>query len=128
MDYAEFMKEAVSTVGDRGKNYGDVREFLTRVVQIFHLMTGVQLTTREAAMFMTAFKLTRTYEDPHTPDHYVDGVNYLAFAHNVDAAEQAEAASNVPESPLPYRAPTPIKPLNLAERGERAVSDALNGA
>lgn len=120
MKYEDFVKQAVALVGDRGKTYGDIKTGLQKAVDIFELNTGVRLTLREAALFQVAFKQARMFESPEHPDHYLDVVNYMAFAAMMNHDEQEERASNVPtRSNLPD-----LKSLNL---GERAVAAAVGG-
>lgn len=124
MSYADFMKQAKDIVDTRAKGYGDFKQFLIRFTQIYEACTGIRLTLREAAMFQHVWKLTRVFEDPHNADHYLDGVNYLAFAGAIDADEQREMAGNTPTLVTPtYTPPTPLKTLNL---GERAVAQAVS--
>lgn len=127
MSYEGFMKQATDIVAERGKNYGEIAAFLAKQVQLFEAVTGIRLTEREAALFMHTWKMTRIFEDPQNADHYVDGVNYLAFAGMMNAAANA----NVPQ-PEPVKYPAPnfgsiIKPLDLASRlGQNAVAGATD--
>jgi hypothetical protein len=76
----EIINEAANLIKERGQEYGEVNENFERIRLIFFGMTGIRLTSREAAMFLLALKLARMKESPDKKDHYADGINYLAFA------------------------------------------------
>lgn len=80
MDYCEIMHEAAKTFNNRNPKYGDMRAGMDRVAEIATLITGVHLTGHDVALVLHAVKLSRLNNDRSNPDHYIDGVNYLAFA------------------------------------------------
>ena len=53
---------------------------MDRVAHIATLITGIQLSAHDVALVLHAVKLSRLGADRRNPDHYIDGVNYLAFA------------------------------------------------
>lgn len=121
MAYADFMREAIRIVDSRAKPYGDIEAGLNRTARLFEMMTGINLTNREAAMFLHCVKMSRIFEDPDNADHYLDGVNYLAFAGLSNETAQRDAKANQP-SPTITPLPSSIKPLDLASRiGTTAV-------
>jgi len=80
MEYRDFMTDAARIFNDRNPKYGDMRVGMERVAQISTLLTGMQLTAHDVALVLHAVKLSRLGGDRSNPDHYVDGINYLAFA------------------------------------------------
>jgi hypothetical protein len=80
MEYREIMHEAARVFNERNPKYGDMRVGMERVAHIATLITGIQLTAHDVALVLHAVKLSRLGADRRNPDHYVDGVNYLAFA------------------------------------------------
>jgi hypothetical protein len=80
MDYCQIMHEAAKTFNDRNPKYGDMRAGMDRVADIATLITGIHLTSHDVALVLHAVKLSRLNNDRSNPDHYIDGVNYLAFA------------------------------------------------
>ena len=80
MHHKEFLGTADGLVDERGKEYGDLNANFSRICNIFYHMTGVSLTTREAALFLHAVKLARLRTSPNKADTYLDGINYVAFA------------------------------------------------
>jgi hypothetical protein len=80
MKHTEILAEASRLIDERGKDYGDLNANFERVRMIFFAITGINLTSREAAIFLVALKLARLKESPEKTDHYTDGINYLAFA------------------------------------------------
>ena len=80
MEYSSIMTDAVRVFNDRNPKYGDMRVGMDRVAQIASMITGLHLTPHDIALVLHAVKLSRLGGDRKNPDHYVDGVNYLAFA------------------------------------------------
>ena len=80
MKHMEILAEAVETVGERGKDYGQIDENFDRIRTIFFAITGVRLSSYQAAMFLVSLKLARLATNPEKKDSFVDGINYLAFA------------------------------------------------
>jgi hypothetical protein len=80
MDYCNIMHEAARVFNQRNPKYGDMKIGMERVAQIATLITGIHLTAHDVALVLHAVKLSRLNNDRSNPDHYIDGVNYLAFA------------------------------------------------
>jgi len=80
MEYRDIMHDAARVFNDRNPKYGDMRIGMERVAQISTIITGIQLTAHDIALVLHAVKLARLGGDRRNPDHYIDGVNYLAFA------------------------------------------------
>jgi len=80
MEYGKFMNEAVRTFNDRNPKYGDMRIGMENVATLATIMTGIHLTAHDVALVLHAVKLSRLNNDRANPDHYVDGINYFAFA------------------------------------------------
>jgi hypothetical protein len=80
MHYAEIMNEALNIAGERNDTYGNIRPCMERAAVIASTICGVQITPHEIALILHAVKLARLDDDRGNKDHYVDGINYLAFA------------------------------------------------
>jgi len=80
MEYRHIMHEAARVFNERNPKYGDMRVGMERVAQIATLITGIQLSAHDVALVLHAVKLSRLGADRRNADHYIDGVNYLAFA------------------------------------------------
>jgi Domain of unknown function (DUF6378) len=80
MDYVSVMKDAAQIYNVRGAKYGSVRQTMDSVAALASMLTGYQLTAHDVALVMHAFKLDRMTKDRTNPEHYVDGINYFAFA------------------------------------------------
>lgn len=118
MDYCEIMHEAAKTFNNRNPKYGDMRAGMDRVAEIATLITGIHLTSHDVALVLHAVKLSRLNNDRSNPDHYIDGVNYLAFA--------GELIQAVEIAPTPEFAPqVDIKSLEdgIAEMTARYSAD-----
>jgi len=99
MDHKEVLANAISTLEDRGQEYGDVSDTFERVCSIYNLMTGEAFTPWQANMFMMALKMARIRTNRSKSDNYVDGINYLAFAGQFAQAKPGRVAVSMP-SPL----------------------------
>lgn len=80
MDYYNIMKNSAEIFNNRNPKYGDMRMGMENVAQISTIITGIKLTAHDVALVLHAVKLSRLVTDRKNPDHYVDGVNYMAFA------------------------------------------------
>lgn len=80
MDYRELMQKAINIFDSRADKYGDAGTTIDRACVIYTMVTGEELTPFQANIFMHALKLARLNTDRREIDHYVDGINYLAFA------------------------------------------------
>ena len=80
MNYYDIMRNAAEIFNERNPRYGDMRVGMSNVAQIATIITGIQLTAHDVALVLHAVKLSRLGGDRKNPDHYIDGVNYMAFA------------------------------------------------
>ncbi len=84
---AEILRDAEAlTTGDRNRDYGEPRQNMARIAEIFNAMTGGSLDAREVALFHLATKLARLDHSRGHRDSYVDGAAYLAIAFEVSDA------------------------------------------
>ena len=96
MEYRDIMHEAARVFNERNPKYGDMRIGMERVAHIATLITGIQLSAHDVALVLHAVKLSRLGGDRRNPDHYIDGVNYLAFAGEL--IEQPAIAPEIAEA------------------------------
>ena len=75
MNYYDIMRNAAEIFNDRNPKYGDMRVGMENVAQISTIITGIQLSAHDVALV-----LSRLVSDRKNPDHFIDGVNYMAFA------------------------------------------------
>ena len=80
MNYYDIMRNAAEIFNERNPKYGDMRVGMNNVAQIASIITGIELTAHDVALVLHAVKLLRLSGDRKNPDHYIDGVNYMAFA------------------------------------------------
>ena len=80
MEYAEIMNDALVIVGQRNASYGNIKMCMDRAATIASTITGLHVTPHDMALILHALKLARLGEDRANKEHYVDGINYLAFA------------------------------------------------
>jgi hypothetical protein len=108
MEYRDFMMDATRIFNERNPRYGDMRVGMGRVAQIASILTNIELTPHDIALVLHAVKLSRLGNDRQNPDHYVDGINYLAFAgeliteqvgnSELDAAHMAQLEREIAET------------------------------
>jgi hypothetical protein len=80
MDHKQILKSASEILSQRGKQYGEVSDHFSRISQVATTLLNKQITPYDVVMIFHCTKLTRMQETPGDLDHYIDGVNYLAFA------------------------------------------------
>lgn len=83
---ADLEHAAYLTRGDRNRDYGEPVENYRHTAEIFNAISGRDLTSHEAALFMVAVKLARLRTAPNLTDSYVDAMAYLGIAHECAVA------------------------------------------
>ena len=90
MNPHQVLTDASALIGERGADYGGVEDNFSNIAAIANIALGLDLTPFDIAIIMTAVKLSRVRQSPSKADNYLDGVNYLAFAHELRPAPYAE--------------------------------------
>jgi hypothetical protein len=80
MKHTDIINGALDVLKPRGAAYGDVRENHDHIASLASTLTRKELSARDIALVLLAVKLGRMTTSPELADHYVDAVNYLAFA------------------------------------------------
>lgn len=80
MDHKEALRLSAQTLSDRGREYGDPVKCFSDAATIASVMLRRPVTPYDIAKIMEALKLAREAESPHRADHYIDRINYTAFA------------------------------------------------
>lgn len=73
--------------GDRNEAYGDPVESMTRIAAYFNLRTGLNITARQAAIFLECLKDVRSDMNPGHRDSIVDRCGYSAIKWECALAE-----------------------------------------
>lgn len=79
MYHREVLKEAASLLGERGREYGPEDACFQRSADLATIILNKSISKYDVAMILHANKLARMQESRTKSDHYVDGINYLAF-------------------------------------------------
>ena len=79
MNHREVLKEAASLIAERGKEYGPEDACFQRSADLATIILNKAISKYDVAMILHANKLARLQESRAKNDHYVDGINYLAF-------------------------------------------------
>jgi hypothetical protein len=80
MNHTEVLGMSVNTLRDRAAQYGHEEECFDRISQLATLTLNKAISPYDVAMILHCVKLGRLPTGRQTADHYVDGINYLAFA------------------------------------------------
>ena len=86
---AETILEAYRLItGDRNNSYGHPLDDYQRTVNIFHAMTGIEMTAEQGVLFMTAMKLSRLCHNLEQgvvhQDSLIDAAGYLGCLSMID--------------------------------------------
>ena len=79
-NHTEILSTAARTLRDRNIQYGSEEMCFDRISKISTLILNKEISPYDVAMIMVALKLGRLQESRSLDDHYVDGINYMAFA------------------------------------------------
>lgn len=123
MDHKEVLSECIRILGDRGEQYGSVKESFRRAAAIASLKLGFEILPFEVCVILESVKDARRAYDHTKLDSYVDGINYAAFA-----AEFAEAYNAAPftvrkQTPQPVRATEVLDQVEAKLAAELGVSN-----
>ena len=82
MNGAEILTEAYDLItGDRNRDYDHPLDDYTKVVEIFHALTGVEVSVEQAILFMVSVKMARLRTNLDRGvlhrDSIVDAAGYL---------------------------------------------------
>jgi len=80
LENGDFLKASARAIGERRETYGSPREGFDRAAVIASALLDKQVLPHEIALILHAVKLARIASSPANPDHYIDGISYLAFA------------------------------------------------
>ncbi|QHJ72862.1 hypothetical protein [Proteus phage 2207-N35] len=80
---SEYLEEGVKLLKERGKQYdkSDEERSMEKIVKIFNLQTGQNLSVVEGWYFMQVLKDVRFFQNTEKPheDSLIDGINYRAL-------------------------------------------------
>jgi hypothetical protein len=76
------LDEAKQTIGERGRDYGEVELNFDRIATLFNMTTSspAKIDEYDVAMLMVCLKLARIRQSPQKRDSYVDLIAYASFA------------------------------------------------
>lgn len=130
MSYERIIDEAVQLVGQRGKQYGGIREGFNRAALIASATLSKPITPYEVATILRAVKQSRLSVDIGHMDSHLDGINYAAFAADLVgmplAPELAALHSALSRPPVAEEAPA--KPLDVVEPKSLKARERLQAA
>lgn len=93
MNHKEVLTGVASLLKARGDQYGPVDKCFERISSIASAILGKKITQHEVAIIHVATKLARMAESPKVADHYLDAINYMAFAAEFVKAESSTGAN-----------------------------------
>lgn len=80
MKHTEILAVATSTLKQREGLYGPAATVFENIAKISSIICVKDISPYDVAMIIHVMKLVRMRENRTEADHYIDGVNYLAFA------------------------------------------------
>jgi hypothetical protein len=80
MNHREVLKEAASLITERGKEYGPEDACFQRSAELATIALNKPISKYDVAMILAMNKVARLQESRTKKDHYVDNINYMAFA------------------------------------------------
>lgn len=80
MNSREIFGKAADVFAERGEQYGDPADMFASISLVASVILNKSLSAYDIAMIFHCAKLCRTMTSRAEIDHYVDGINYLAFA------------------------------------------------
>ena len=80
MNHREVLKQSASLISERGKEYGPEDACFQRSADLATIVLNKPISKYDVAMILGLNKMARLQESRAKMDHYVDGINYMAFA------------------------------------------------
>jgi len=80
MKHTEILEAATFTLKQREGLYGPAGGVFENIAKISSIICVKDISPYDVAMIIHVMKLVRMRENRTEADHYIDGVNYLAFA------------------------------------------------
>jgi hypothetical protein len=115
MNHREALQQAATLISDRGKEYGPEDACFERSAQLASIVLNKAISKYDVAMILGLNKMARLQESRTKEDHYVDAINYLAFA--VQFAQQQSSVEVAVEDDIKVMA-TRLAPDYFNRNGE----------
>lgn len=80
MNHREVLKSAASLLTERGKEYGPEHACFERSAKLATIALNKPISMYDVAMILAMNKIARLQESRTKADHYIDLINYSAFA------------------------------------------------
>jgi hypothetical protein len=104
MNYNDVLSTAMSTIRDRGKDYGDIKTSFKKAAIIASAMLDKTITPYDVAVIANAMKMSRLSNNPNHQDSWVDSTAYTAIA-----AQLADDKPIMPEARFMENVETGLK-------------------
>jgi len=83
MTNQEIIDKAIELIeGPRREAYGPVEESFTRIAQAWSAIADIEITSKQVALMMIAFKVCRE-ANSHSDDNIVDIIGYALLANTL---------------------------------------------
>jgi len=80
MNHRDVLKNAASLLAERGKEYGPEHACFERSAKMATIALNKEISMYDVAMILAMNKIARLQESRTKSDHYIDLINYAAFA------------------------------------------------
>jgi len=94
MNYTDVFAQAIATLRERGEKYGNAAEMFDRTARLATIILDREISPFEVATILKCLKDARKKNDRLNVDHYIDAINYEAFAYQFATAGLDELAEN----------------------------------
>jgi hypothetical protein len=95
MNHRDILKAAASLLTERGKEYGPEDACFERSAKLASIALNKPISKYDVAMILAMNKVARLQESRAKADHYVDWINYTAFA--AQFSEQLDSVATAAE-------------------------------
>ena len=86
MNYTDVFAQAIATLRERGEKYGNAAEMFDRTARLATIILDKEISPFEVATILKCLKDARKKNDRLNVDHYIDAINYEAFAYQFATA------------------------------------------
>lgn len=100
MNYTDVFAQAIATLRERGEKYGNAAEMFDRTARLATIILDKEISSFEVATILKCMKDARKKNDRFNVDHYIDAINYEAFAYQFVTADIDKAADDAVTSAL----------------------------
>jgi len=93
MNHKDALTKAATLINQRGSEYGPEDACFDRSAKLASIVLNKTITKYDVAMILAMNKMARLQESRSKDDHYIDAMNYMAFASQFSGEFETVAAA-----------------------------------